>query len=158
MTQLKRPSAAGTRGATVSLLWVRQTDEPHDVLYCGTQNGYFFAWRQVDEVEQGPSCCVLLIFSKIFEETLVFQIAQPSEIAALGFDTTNNRLCICSRSGIVQSWLILKDPPTGRWTAQNIFNQKYSNLAPQAIMFAAFDNTTQDRDIMVFGLHNNGPM
>ncbi|KAJ7753070.1 WD40-repeat-containing domain protein [Mycena maculata] len=140
MTQLKRPSAEGSRGATVSLLWVRQMDEPHDVLYSGTQNRYFFAWRQVDET---------------FEETLAIQIVHPSEITGLGFDTTKNRLCICSHNDIVQSWTILKDPLTGKWTAQNIFSHRYPNLSLQAIMFAAFDNT-KDRDIMVFGLHNNG--
>jgi hypothetical protein len=30
-------------------------------------------------------------------------------------------------------------------------------LAPQAITFAAFDNS-QDRDIIVLGFHNSGPM
>ncbi|KAJ7820381.1 WD40-repeat-containing domain protein [Mycena leptocephala] len=142
MTQLKRPSAAGSRGATGSLLWVRQTEEPRDVLYSGTQNGYFFAWRQVDE---------------IFEETFAIQMTNPGEITGLGFDTTSNRLCICSRNDIVQSWIVLKDPMTGKWTAQNIFSRKYTNLSPQAIMFAAFDNT-RDRDIIVCGLHNNGPI
>ncbi|KAF8145074.1 WD40-repeat-containing domain protein [Mycena galopus ATCC 62051] len=142
MAQLKRPSAAGSRGATVSLLWVRQTDEPRDVLYSGTQNGYFFAWRQVDE---------------IFQETFAIQMTHAGEITGLGFDTTNNRLCVCSRNDVVQSWSILKDPLTGKWTAQNIFTQKYSNLSPSAIMFDAFDNT-KDRNIIVFGLHNNGPV
>ncbi|KAJ6590756.1 hypothetical protein B0H10DRAFT_2233562 [Mycena sp. CBHHK59/15] len=142
MTQLKRPSAAGSRGATGSLLWVHQTDEPRDVLYSGTQNRFFFSWRQVDEV---------------FEETFVIQMTHPGEITGLGFDTTNNRLCICSRNDIVQSWTILKDPTTGKWTAQNIFSRKYTHLSPQAIMFAAFENT-KDRDIIVFGLHNNGPI
>ncbi|KAF8144997.1 WD40-repeat-containing domain protein [Mycena galopus ATCC 62051] len=142
MAQLKRPSAAGSRGATVSLLWVCQTDEPRDVLYSGTQNGYFFAWRQVDE---------------IFQETFAIQMTHAGEITGLGFDTTNNRLCVCSRNDVVQSWSILKDPLTGKWTAQNIFTQKYSNLSPSAIMFDAFDNT-KDRNIVVFGLHNNGPV
>ncbi|KAJ7893594.1 hypothetical protein B0H13DRAFT_2339624 [Mycena leptocephala] len=120
MTQLKQPSAAGSRGATGSLLWVRQTEEPRDVLYSGTQNGYFFTWRQVDE--------------RLF----AIQMTNPSEITGLGFDTTSNQLCICSRNDIVQSWI-------------------YTNLSPQAIMFAAFDNT-RDWDIIVCGLHNNGPI
>ncbi|KAJ7925395.1 hypothetical protein B0H13DRAFT_1863235 [Mycena leptocephala] len=134
MTQLKRPSTAGSRGATSCLLWVHQTKEPRDVLYSGTQNGYFFAWRQVDE---------------IFEETFAIQMTNPGEITGLGFDTTSNRLCICSRNDIVQSWIVHKDPMTGKWT--------YTNLSLQAIMFAAFDNT-RDRDIIVCGLHNNGPI
>ncbi|KAJ6631238.1 quinon protein alcohol dehydrogenase-like superfamily [Mycena sp. CBHHK59/15] len=142
MTQLKRPSAVGSRGTTGSLLWVRQADEPRDVLYSGTQNGYFFAWRQANE---------------IFEETFAIQMTHPGKITGLGFDTINNRLCICSRNDIVQSWSIFKDPMTGKWSAQNIFSQKYTNLSPQAILFTAFDNA-KDRDILVFGLHNNGPI
>ncbi|KAJ7665158.1 quinon protein alcohol dehydrogenase-like superfamily [Mycena polygramma] len=142
MNQLKRPSEAGSRGATCSLLWVHQTDEPRDVLYSGTQNGFFFAWRPVNES---------------FEETFALQMTNPSEITGLAFDTTNNRLCICSRNSIIQSWTILKDPMTGTWSAQNIFSQKYTNLSPRAIMFDAFDNT-KDRDIFAFGLHNNGPV
>jgi hypothetical protein len=153
MTQLKRPSAAGSRGATGSLLWVRQTDEPRDVLYSGTQSRYFFAWHQVGEVIQ----CLPPASSQIFEETFAIQMTHPGEITGLGFDTTKNRLCICSRNDIVQSWTIIKDPMTGKWTVQNIFSRKYTNLSPQAIMFAAFDNT-KDRDIIVCGLHNNGPM
>ncbi|KAJ7110439.1 hypothetical protein C8R44DRAFT_883587 [Mycena epipterygia] len=126
MTQFKRPSAAGGRGATCTLLWVHQTDEPHDV----------------DEV---------------FEETFAIQMTHPGEITGLGFDTTNNRLCICGRNDVVQSWTILKDSVTGKWTVQNTFSRKYTNLSPQAIMFAAFENT-QEQDIIVFGLHNNGPI
>ncbi|KAJ7236758.1 quinon protein alcohol dehydrogenase-like superfamily [Mycena haematopus] len=69
MTEIKRPSGAGSRGYTVSLLWARQTDEPHDVLYSGTQNGYFFCWRQ-DKT------------SKAFEETFVTQITMPAKSPA----------------------------------------------------------------------------
>ncbi|KAJ7665145.1 quinon protein alcohol dehydrogenase-like superfamily [Mycena polygramma] len=123
MNQLKRPSEAGSRGATCSLLWVHQTDEPRDS----------------------------------FEETFALQMTNPSEITGLAFDTTNNRLCICSRNSIIQSWTILKDPMTGTWSAQNIFSQKYTNLSPRAIMFDAFDNT-KDRGIFAVGLHNNGPV
>jgi hypothetical protein len=52
MSALPRPSAAGVRGATVVLIWAFQADEPQDVLYSGTQNGYFFGWRQNDEVSK----------------------------------------------------------------------------------------------------------
>ncbi|KAJ7776951.1 WD40-repeat-containing domain protein [Mycena maculata] len=142
MSVIQRPSGASVRGATLVVIWARQADEAHDVLYAGTQNGYFFCWRQEDGV---------------FEETFVIQMPEPGEITAMAFDLTNNRLCLCSRNDMVQSWAISKDPLTGKWTPTNIFSRKFSRLAPQAITFAAFDNS-QDRDIIVLGFHNNGPI
>jgi hypothetical protein len=50
MTMLQRPSSASIRGATVVVIWAHQADEAQDVLYAGTQNGYFFGWRQKDGV------------------------------------------------------------------------------------------------------------
>ncbi|KAJ7040532.1 WD40-repeat-containing domain protein [Mycena alexandri] len=128
MSLLRRPSGASSRGATLVLIWARQTDEAHDVLYGGTQNGYFFCWRQKKWVSQ------------VFEETFVIQIPEPSEITAMAFDSANNRLCLCSRNDIVQSWGISKDPVTGKWTPTNIFSRN------------------QDRDIIVLGFHNSGPV
>ncbi|KAJ7102638.1 hypothetical protein B0H15DRAFT_796059, partial [Mycena belliarum] len=141
MSSIHRPSSAGIRGATLVVIWARQADEAHDVLYAGTQNGYFFCWRQQDGM---------------FEETFVVQMPDPSEITAMAFDSTNNRLCLCSRNDMVQSWSISKDPMTGKWNPTNIFSRRFPRLAPQAITFAAFDNS-QDRDIIVLGFHNNGP-
>ncbi|KAJ7724684.1 WD40-repeat-containing domain protein [Mycena olivaceomarginata] len=142
MTMLQRPSSAGIRGATVVVIWARQADEAQDVLYAGTQNGYFFCWRQKDGV---------------FEETFVIQMPDPGEITAMAFDSTNNRLCLCSRNDMVQSWTISKDPLTGKWMPINIFSRRFPRLSPQAITFAAFDNS-QDRDIIVLGFHNSGPI
>ncbi|KAJ7448370.1 hypothetical protein FB451DRAFT_1411383 [Mycena latifolia] len=142
MSVLQRPSCASNRGATLVVIWARQADEAHDVLYAGTQNGYFFCWRQQDGV---------------FEETFVLQMPDPGEITAMAFDSTNNRLCLCSRNDMVQSWAISKDPLTGKWMLTNIFSRRFSRLAPQAITFAAFDNS-QDRDIIVLGFHNSGPI
>ncbi|KAJ7692378.1 quinon protein alcohol dehydrogenase-like superfamily [Mycena rosella] len=142
MSAIARPSTVSNRGATLVVIWAHQADEPHDVLYAGTQNGYFFCRRQRDGV---------------FEETFVLQMTDPGEITAMAFDSTNNRLCLCSRTDVVQSWAISKDPQTGKWIATNIFPRRFPKLAPQAITFAAFDNS-QERDIMVFGLHNNGPI
>ncbi|KAJ7090557.1 WD40-repeat-containing domain protein [Mycena epipterygia] len=142
MSAIQRPSSASNRGATLVVIWARQADEPHDVLYAGTQNGYFFCWRQQDGV---------------FEETFAIQMPDPGEITAMAFDSTNNRLCLCSRNDIVQSWSIAKDRLTGKWIPTNIFSRKFPRLAPQAITFAAFDNS-QDRDIIVLGFHNSGPI
>ncbi|KAJ7866275.1 hypothetical protein B0H14DRAFT_3442543 [Mycena olivaceomarginata] len=132
---LQRPSSTGIRGATVVVIWARQADKAQDVLYAGTQNGYFFAG--------------------VFEETFVIQMPDPSEITAMAFDSTNNRLCLCSRNNMVQSWTISKDPLTGKWIPINIFSRRFPRLSPQAITFAAFDNS-QDRDIIVLGFHNSG--
>jgi len=85
------------------------------------------------------------------------QMPDPGEITAMAFDSTNNRLCLCSRNDMVQSWKIAKDPLTGKWVPTNVFSVKVSRLSPQAITFAGFDNS-QDRDIIVFGMHNSGPM
>ncbi|KAJ7831879.1 quinon protein alcohol dehydrogenase-like superfamily [Mycena leptocephala] len=142
MSVIQRPSGAGIRGATLVAIWARQADEAHDVLYAGTQNGYFFCWRQQDG---------------LFEETFVIQMPDPGEITAMAFDSTNNRLCLCSRNDMVQSWTISKDPLTGKWMPTNIFSRRFPRLAPQAITFAAFDNS-QDRDIIVLGFHNSGPI
>jgi hypothetical protein len=100
---------------------------------------------------------VLLTLLKVFEETFVIQMPDPGEITAMAFDSTNNRLCLCSRNDMVQSWTISKDPLTGKWMPINIFSRRFPRLSPQAITFAAFDNS-QDRDIIVLGFHNSGPM
>ncbi|KAJ6614954.1 WD40-repeat-containing domain protein [Mycena sp. CBHHK59/15] len=142
MTNIWRPSHVSNRGASLVVIWARQADEPHDVLYAGTQNGYFYCWRQKDGV---------------FEETFVIQMPDPGEITAMAFDSTNNQLCLCGHNDMVQSWGISKDPLTGKWMPTNIFSRKFPRLAPQAVMFAAFDNS-QDGDIIVLGFHNNGPI
>ncbi|KAJ6553682.1 WD40-repeat-containing domain protein [Mycena sp. CBHHK59/15] len=142
MTGIQRPSHVSNRGATLVVIWARQADEPHDVLYAGTQNSYFYCWRQQDGM---------------FEETFVIQMSDPGEITAMAFDSTNNWLCLCSRNDVVQSWAISKDPLTSKWMPTNIFNRRFPRLAPQAVTFAAFDNS-QDRDIIVLGFHNNGPI
>ncbi|KAJ7081106.1 WD40-repeat-containing domain protein [Mycena crocata] len=79
------------------------------------------------------------------------------EINAMAFDSTNNRLCLCTRDDTVQSWSIKKDGLTGKRVLENIFSIKLPRFAPQAIAFAAYDNGV-NRDILVLGLHNSGPM
>ncbi|KAJ7128160.1 hypothetical protein C8R43DRAFT_957642 [Mycena crocata] len=79
------------------------------------------------------------------------------EINAMAFDSTNNRLCLCTRDDTVQSWSIKKDGLTGKRVLENIFSIKLPRFAPQAIAFAAYDNGV-NRDILVLGLHNSGPI
>ncbi|KAJ7016119.1 hypothetical protein C8F04DRAFT_1282562 [Mycena alexandri] len=123
MSAIERPSPAGIRGATMVVIWACQTDEAHDILYAGTQNGYFYCWRQKEGVR------IL-----IFEETFAIQTPDIGEVTAMAFDSTNNRLCLCTRNDFVQSWAISKDPLS---------------------LLQAFDNS-QDRDIIVLGFHNSG--
>jgi hypothetical protein len=160
MSMIPRPSSAGFRGATLVMIWAHQADEVHDVLYAGTQNGYFYCWRQRDHVRihfDWIRSRTIDLFSKVFEETFVIQMPDPGEITAMAFDSTNNRLCLCSRNDTIQSWTISKDPLTGKWQPTNVFSRRIPRFAPQAIAFAAFDNS-QDRDIIVLGFHNSGPM
>ncbi|KAK7031894.1 WD-repeats-region domain-containing protein [Favolaschia claudopus] len=142
MKELKRPAGAGTRGHTSSLHWARQTDEPHDVLYFGTQSGTWACWRRGDDG---------------FEETFSKQITTSGEITGLSFDPSKNILCICSRSDIVQAWKILKNSVNGKWSASSIFSNEIAGLAPRAITFAGFDSSG-DRDIVAFGSGHNGPV
>lgn len=50
MSEIPRASPLSGRGATLVVIWARQAEEAHDVLYAGTQNGYFYCWRQKDGV------------------------------------------------------------------------------------------------------------
>ncbi|KAJ7864273.1 WD40-repeat-containing domain protein [Mycena olivaceomarginata] len=142
MTQLHCPCAAGSRGGTCTLLWVRRADEPGEILFSGTQNGYFFCWIQN---------------STGFEEVFCTQVVYPGEITGMAFDTTSNRLAICTRNDIVQSWTIARDPVTRKWTTTTVWSKKIQDYGPRGITFAAFDNS-KDRDIVVFGFHNSGPI
>ncbi|KAJ7069313.1 WD40-repeat-containing domain protein [Mycena amicta] len=137
--EMRRPSVAGGRSPTTCLLWVRQSDEPEDVLYCGTSEGFIFAWRQNEEA---------------FEEVLSFQVEPVQEISCLAFDPVNNRLAFGTRQDHVQSWKIVAHK-NAKWLAELVFHKTYELLAPQAI---AFDDHGKDRDIFVFGLHYPGPV
>jgi hypothetical protein len=119
---------------------------------------YFAGIRRMGlECAPVPFDPVLLTLLKVFEETFIIQMPDPGEITAMAFGSTNNRLCLCSCNDMVQSWTISKDPLTGKWLPINIFSRRFPGLSPQAITFAAFDNS-QDRDIIVLGFHNSGPI
>ncbi|KAJ7833392.1 hypothetical protein B0H13DRAFT_2370479 [Mycena leptocephala] len=137
MSVIQRPSGAGIRGATLVAIWAVKPTRRMTFYMLALKTGIFFAG--------------------LFEETFVIQMPDPGEITAMAFDSTNNRLCLCSRNDMVQSWTISKDPLTGKWMPTNIFSRRFPRLAPQAITFAAFDNS-QDRDIIVLGFHNSGPI
>ncbi|KAJ7061967.1 WD40-repeat-containing domain protein [Mycena amicta] len=141
LKEMRRPSAAGGRGPTTCLLWVRQSDEPEDVLYCGSSEGFIFAWRKS-------------VNEEAFEEVLFFQVEPAQEISCLAFDPVNNRLAFGTRQDRVQSWKIVAHK-NAKWNAEFIFDKTYELLAPQAI---AFDEHGKDRDIFVFGLHYPGPV
>ncbi|KAJ7829768.1 hypothetical protein B0H14DRAFT_2593854 [Mycena olivaceomarginata] len=94
-------------------------------LILGTQNGYFFCWIQN---------------STGFEEVFCTQVVYPGEITGMAFDTTSNRLAICTRNDIVQSWTIARDPVTRKWTTTTVWSKKIQDYGPRGITFAAFDN------------------
>ncbi|KAF7326555.1 Ras-GAP domain-containing protein [Mycena venus] len=147
ITEDGKTLASGVQEVVATLCLCFGPDKPTNPMTFYTpapRTDTFFCWRQ-DKL------------SKAFEETFALQITHSGEITSLAFDSTNNRLCLCSCTDIIQSWTISKDANTGKWKAHNIFSQKYANLVPRLITFAAFDNSS-DRDIIVFGSGHNGPI
>ncbi|KAJ7214532.1 hypothetical protein GGX14DRAFT_392555 [Mycena pura] len=142
---IKRPTSVGVRGPTTVVVCIRRVDEPVDVIFSGTSNGFFFCWRN----RRG-----------VWEETFARQIAQqndePTDITGIAFDTSTNRLILCSSGGKVQAWGCLRDQ-SGRAHLTRVFSRDIVNFAPRAIAFAAFDSS-KDKDILVFGQNSIGPI
>jgi hypothetical protein len=47
MTEIPdRPANGGLRGATTAITWTNRDDEPGDILFYGTINGYLVSWQQ----------------------------------------------------------------------------------------------------------------
>ncbi|KAJ7834561.1 WD40-repeat-containing domain protein [Mycena olivaceomarginata] len=141
LTAISRPVIAGVRGATTVIVCVRRVDEPVDVIFSGTSNGFFFCWRN----RKG-----------IWEETFARQIDEPTDITGIAFDTSANRLAICSAGGRVQSWSAVRDD-SGRVHLSKVFCRDVGNFAPRAIMFAGYD-ASKDKDILLFGQNVTGPI
>jgi hypothetical protein len=49
------PTAAGLRGATTALTWIRREDELEIGLIYGTQAGFLVGWKQARDIENGVS-------------------------------------------------------------------------------------------------------
>ncbi|KAJ7913675.1 WD40-repeat-containing domain protein [Mycena leptocephala] len=138
---ITRPAPAGVRGATTVVVCIRRVDEPVDVIFSSTSNGFFFCWRRRNGV---------------WEETFARQIDEPTDITGIAFDTSTNRLILCSSGGKVQAWGCLRDD-SGRAHLSRVFSRNIANFAPRAIAFAAFDSS-KDKDILVFGQNDIGPI
>lgn len=154
---MARPATAGVRGATTVLLCVRRVDEPVDVIYSGTANGYIFCWRNRKGVSLEFSHLLMSTnLTKKWEETFAFQIDEPKDITGIAFDASTNRLIICSSGGRVVAWGAIRDE-SNRVHMSKVFSRKIEDFEPRAITFAGFDSS-KDKDILLFGENHTGPM
>ncbi|KAJ6540095.1 WD40-repeat-containing domain protein [Mycena sp. CBHHK59/15] len=134
MQRIRSPVSPGPRGATTSVAWIKRDDEPGDVLFWGTQNGYVVCWRQ----GQG---------GRDFEEVSCRRLTDPAEITGLAFDPVSNRVAICHRKGVVQVYAL-----DSAMKLHLIYSICISDCAAKAIAFGeTFGN---ERDVLVFGMYD----
>ncbi|KAJ6547257.1 WD40-repeat-containing domain protein [Mycena capillaripes] len=126
-----RPANGGLRGATTAITWTNRDDEPGDILFYGTINGYLVSWRQSAGREG-------------FHEVFCRRLSQPSEVTALAFDAPSNRLAVCNYNSIVQVYAMSSPSKPQKLFAVNI-----ENFVPKSIHFGAMRGN--DREILVFG-------
>ncbi|KAJ7676495.1 quinon protein alcohol dehydrogenase-like superfamily [Mycena olivaceomarginata] len=122
LTKMARPAVASVRGATTVLLCVRRVDEPVDVIFSGTANGYIFCWRN----RKGR-----------WEETFAFQIDQPTDITGIAFDASTSRLIICSSGGRIVAWGATRNE-SNRMHLSKVFSRQINNFEPRSITFAGY--------------------
>ncbi|KAJ6498487.1 WD40-repeat-containing domain protein [Mycena vitilis] len=137
MQKLERPSGAGSRGATSSLIWLRREDKPGEILVFGTQTGLVVCWRQAASSKQ------------TFEETSVFKMAEPAEITGLAFDSSSNRLAVCHRMSVVQV-----HDMDDKLNPSPVFSVCVNNLLPRALAFAG----ERQKELIVFNFHDGTMM
>ncbi|KAJ7731457.1 WD40-repeat-containing domain protein [Mycena maculata] len=114
-----RPASSGIRGATTAIAWTNLDDEPGEMLFYGTITGFLISWRQVP----------------------------PSEVTALAFDTTSNRLAVCNYNSSVQIYTLASSAKPCKTFAVNI-----ANFIPNTVHFGAMHGN--ERELLVFGLHD----
>jgi hypothetical protein len=132
---IRAPAGVGARGATTSAIWIRREDEPEEVLFYGTQNGYLTCWRQM----QHPT--------RTFEEVRCVQLAHPSEISGLAFEGATNHLAAVNRNSLVQLFMV-----DSLMELRPVFSVTIDNCLPKAV---AFGHTIGDsRSILVFSMHD----
>jgi hypothetical protein len=79
---------------------IRRVDEPVNVIFSGTSNGFFFCWRNHRGVSLGMTMTSASTYvPKVWEETFARQIDDPTDITGIAFDTSTNRLILCSSGG-----------------------------------------------------------
>ncbi|KAK0190256.1 hypothetical protein F5146DRAFT_1000318 [Armillaria mellea] len=115
------------------LMWIRCTDEPKEILFFGTQNGYIACWKQIHEG------------SEEFEEKLSIQIHNPGEITSMDFDSTSNRLVVANRNGSIVLFSVES-------TIVPFGMQSIKDYIPTSIAFGQVSGNNTIRDILIFGL------
>lgn len=78
-----------------------------------------------------------------FEEVFCAEMAYPSEVTSLAFESAAEHLAACNRDGVVQLYSV--DTLLG---LRNIFSLHVEKDIPKAIAFRG------DRNILMFGLHS----
>ncbi|KAJ7768723.1 hypothetical protein DFH07DRAFT_954616 [Mycena maculata] len=120
------------------------------MLFYGTITGFLISWRQV------PVVPVLQIRDRAptghqgregFREIFCKRLAQPSEVTALAFDTTSNRLAVCNYNSSVQIYTLASSAKPCKTFAVNI-----ANFIPKTVHFGAMRGN--ERELLVFGLHD----
>ncbi|KAJ7777997.1 WD40-repeat-containing domain protein [Mycena maculata] len=135
MTQIpNRPASSGIRGATTAIAWTNLDDDPGEMLFYGTITGFLISWRQVPGREG-------------FREIFYKRLAQPSEVTALAFNTTSNRLAVCNYNSSVQIYTLASSAKPCKTFAVNI-----ANFIPKTVHFGAMRGN--ERELLVFGLHD----
>jgi hypothetical protein len=132
---IQAPAGVGTRAATTSAIWIRREDEPEEVLFYGTQNGYLTCWRQMQRS------------ISTFEEVRCIQLAHPGEISGLAFEGASNRLAVINRNSLVQ--LLMVD---SLMELRPIFSVTIDDCLPKAIAFGHTNGESQR--ILVFSMHD----
>ncbi|KAJ7086805.1 hypothetical protein B0H15DRAFT_801451 [Mycena belliarum] len=142
--EIQRPTEITARGDTTALLCVRRVDEPVDVIYSGTSEGYFFCWRQRDNR---------------WEEIVFRHISNTKEkgdITAFAWDDSSNRLALCTTTGKVQVWGAVRHD-SGQVYLNKVFSRRVSNLDASGVLFD-MGSHLRDKDVFVFGFNHTGPI
>jgi WD40 repeat protein len=147
MAAIRNPGSVGLRGATTALVWMRREDEPDEVLYHGTQNGYLVCWKQSQRRNFVSARPALIQHQASFEEMHVVQLAIPGEITGIAFDAASNRLAVCNRNSVIQMFTI-----DGLMTPRIIFSVTIMDFLPKTIAFGHMNGDT--RGVVTFGMHD----
>ncbi|KAJ7046099.1 hypothetical protein C8F04DRAFT_1173062 [Mycena alexandri] len=142
--EIQRPTAITARGETTALLCVRRVDEPVDVIYSGTSEGYFFCWRQRDNQWEE------IVFRHISNNK------EKGDITAFAWDDSSNRLALCTTTGKVQVWGAVRHD-SGQVYLNKVFSRRVSNLDASGVLFDMASHL-RDKDVFVFGFNRTGPI
>ncbi|KAF5343334.1 hypothetical protein D9758_014165 [Tetrapyrgos nigripes] len=115
MSIVKQISSNEVRDATTAVLWIKRQDTLEEGLIYGT----------------GKVACI--------------EMAQPSEVTSLAYDSSTTRLVATNREGVVALFVV--DPTTMK-VSEDKWAIQVNNSIPKSVLF---DNR---RDVVVFGMHD----